>query len=295
MNGDRPVTIADLIDRYLAWAVEYYGVGRTEAANMRDALKPLAELSGAKPIDALAAEDLAAVQEHLVGRGVCRATINARINRIRRAMRWARKPGRRWISAAQLEDLTLVEGFRRGRCSAKESPGVRSVGWELVSATMAAAPWKLASLIELHWHTGMRSSELVRLQATDIQRDGDLVIYRPRRHKTEHYGQERVIVIGPEGASALQALLRAASAAGKTRICGYSANSYRQAIVRVNRRAGLRGWTPLQLRHSFATRMRSLSGLDVAQCALGHSQVKTTERYAERDLNKLKDAARRHC
>lgn len=44
-------------------------------------------------------------------------------------------------------------------------------------------------------------------------------------------------------------------------------------------------WHWGQLRHNAATRMRMHGGIDVAQVGLGHSSVKTTERYAEMNID----------
>lgn len=42
-------------------------------------------------------------------------------------------------------------------------------------------------------------------------------------------------------------------------------------------------WSPNQLRHNFATRMRKEFGIEVARVLLGHSSLSTTEVYSERD------------
>ena len=48
---------------------------------------------------------------------------------------------------------------------------------------------------------------------------------------------------------------------------------------------GIRGaWAPNQLRHSAATRIRELYGIEAASTVLGHSDVRVTEIYAERDF-----------
>jgi integrase len=43
-------------------------------------------------------------------------------------------------------------------------------------------------------------------------------------------------------------------------------------------------WSPNQLRHSRATELRAVAGLDVTKTVLGHSKVETTLLYAEKDL-----------
>jgi integrase len=44
------------------------------------------------------------------------------------------------------------------------------------------------------------------------------------------------------------------------------------------------GWSPKQLRHAAATKIRRQFGLEAAQVVLGHSQANVTELYAQRDL-----------
>ncbi|MCC7086333.1 MAG: site-specific integrase [Pirellulales bacterium] len=99
----------------------------------------------------------------------------------------------------------------------------------------------------------------------------------------------------------------------------YSVASYRRAIARAcdvafphpellalkdsqlsdKQRAELRQWqddhrwAPNQLRHTAATDIRRQFGLEAAQITLGHSQANTTQIYAERDMQKGIEVARR--
>jgi integrase len=52
-------------------------------------------------------------------------------------------------------------------------------------------------------------------------------------------------------------------------------------------------WTPNRLRHTRATEIRQQFGLEAAQVALGHSNAAVTEIYAERDLQKGIEVARK--
>lgn len=49
-------------------------------------------------------------------------------------------------------------------------------------------------------------------------------------------------------------------------------------------------WTPNQLRHTFATRMRQEYGVEVVQAALGHARLTTTQVYAQRNRIKAAEA-----
>lgn len=89
----------------------------------------------------------------------------------------------------------------------------------------------------------------------------------------------------------------------------YTPDSYRQAIQRACDLAfkpadKLTGkalaqwqsdhrWSPNQLRHSAATQIRSQFGLEAAQVTLGHSNANITQVYAERDLEKAVEVARK--
>jgi integrase len=52
-------------------------------------------------------------------------------------------------------------------------------------------------------------------------------------------------------------------------------------------------WSPNQLRHTAATQIRREFGLEAAQVILGHSKADVTQVYAERDLAKGAEVARR--
>jgi site-specific recombinase XerC len=47
-------------------------------------------------------------------------------------------------------------------------------------------------------------------------------------------------------------------------------------------------WSPNQLRHNAATRIRAEFGIEAARVILGHASVATSEIYAEADKDKAK-------
>jgi integrase len=77
----------------------------------------------------------------------------------------------------------------------------------------------------------------------------------------------------------------------------YDTASYRRAItyaiVRA-RKAGLNvsHWHPNQLRHTRATELRKLHGLEAAQVMLGHARADVTQVYAEKNIALAKEIAR---
>jgi integrase len=69
----------------------------------------------------------------------------------------------------------------------------------------------------------------------------------------------------------------------------YTTETFNKAIKYGIRRARSKGtavnsWHANQLRHSRATELRQSHGLETASAALGHSELKTTEIYAERSM-----------
>lgn len=79
----------------------------------------------------------------------------------------------------------------------------------------------------------------------------------------------------------------------------YDVNGYRRAIQyaigRANRDRPIDGqiplWFPLQLRHTRATEIRKLHGIEAAQVSLGHARADVTQVYAERNLHLAIDIA----
>ncbi len=88
----------------------------------------------------------------------------------------------------------------------------------------------------------------------------------------------------------------------------YSADTYRKAINYACRRAFRppdyikdsdlmtwhreHSWSPNQLRHAYATKVRRDFGLEASQVLLGHAQADVTQIYAERDQGKALQVAR---
>jgi integrase len=173
-------------------------------------------------------------------------------------------------------------------------------------------------MIRLQQLCGARPQEIISIRPCDIAIEGDLFLYQPRRHKTQHLDRTKVIVLGPQAQELLRPWLdrdpesscfvpaevaawqRARSrrrpadraAEGKVRASSprrapgsrYTRHSYRVAIQRACRRAVIPVWSPHRLRHTRATLIRQQYGLEAAKAVLGHTDTKITEIYAERDL-----------
>lgn len=316
------VTVDDLILDYWKRRVQSYYVkdGRptSEQDNIRQALRFVRARYGSTPPRDFGPLALKAVRQDMIEAGRCRKLINKDIHRIRGMFRWA--AGEDLYSGESLAKLSAVEALERGRSSAKERPPVRAVPENVVLATLPHLSPQVAAMVRLQLLTAARPGEVASIRPRDVDRsDPACWVYRPESHKTQHHGRDRVILIGPRGQDVLRpwldrgpdvycfcpAQVIAARLAGKLSCPAppdrvrrpaarpkpggrYSKDSYRVAIQRACRRAGVPVWTPHQLRHTGATAIRHEYDIEAAQVILGHSMLDTTAIYAARDLSKAK-------
>jgi integrase len=64
----------------------------------------------------------------------------------------------------------------------------------------------------------------------------------------------------------------------------YTVAAYGHAVRKAAKKAGVPHWHPNQLRHTFATEVRRVHGLEAAQVLLGHARADITQVYSERNL-----------
>jgi integrase len=186
-------------------------------------------------------------------------------------------------------------------------------------------------MVQLQLLSGARPGEITKLRPCDISYDVDGVwCYRPISHKTKHHGKDRRIYFGPRCQEILRPYLNRApdsccfspreadqqrraelhaervtppnqgNRPGSNRKAKpkrspgdrYSKDSYARAITRACRQAGVDPWTPNQLRHSRATTLRKDYGIESAAVVLGHSDLDTTQIYAEAAFEKAANIMR---
>lgn len=289
-------TVRELVDMFLTHAIEYYrkpsGRLTGEHVNYAHALGPLVDLFGDEPAAAMTPGRLKQVRQRMIDSGrLARGTINQRIGKIRRVFRWA--VGEEMIEPAVLVGLQAVEGLKLGRTRAHEGRGVQAIDEARAWAIMAYLPAPVASLLEVLLYTGMRVSEARIMRAQDITTTRQPWEYRPREHKCEHHGKERVVMLGPRAIEVLRPRMKYAgylfSPCGGSR--PYRRDSIYNAIQRACRRANVPAFCPLAIRHTFATKVRRGMNIESARVMLGHTSAATTEIYAEMDQQLSRKAA----
>jgi integrase/recombinase XerC len=151
------------------------------------------------------------------------------------------------------------------------------------------------ALMELLYSSGLRVSELVGINADDVDTDSALVKVRGKRKK------ERIVPIGSVALKAVSAYLEARPTRhaklenplfinkNYTRLTD---RSVRRIILKYVRRLGIKKDVyPHMFRHSFATHMLD-RGADLrsVQELLGHENLSTTQIYTHVSLRKVREA-----
>jgi integrase len=207
---DDGLTVVELIARYWQFAQSHYvknGKVTGEVGAVRAALKPLRALYGTTAAAEFGPIRLEALRGKMVDLGWARGNINRSVNRVRRMFRWGVR--KQLLPASVVEALNTVEGLRRGRSKARETAPISPVADASVCAVLPFMPVVVADMVRLQRLTGMRPAEVCLLRPCDLDRVGEIWLYRPESHKTEHQERERLIFIGPQAqAVLLEYLLR---------------------------------------------------------------------------------------
>src|SRR6476620_5648412 len=69
---------------------------------------------------------------------------------------------------------------------------------EHVMATLPFLTLHLRAMVELQRFTGRRPGEVCQFRLAEVDRSGEVWLYRPSQHKTAHHGKSRTIAIGPK-------------------------------------------------------------------------------------------------
>lgn len=293
--------IQKLCDEHARFAADYYrkpsGRPTGHAVNLRLACRELCELYGHLDADELRPAHMRAVRDRMVENDLCRNEVNKRVGWIRGVFRWGVEQD--LVDSSTLERLKALRPLEAGRSSARETEPVRPVPLDVVWKTSEAMPRDAAHQVRLLAATGMRPGEARIMRSGDIDTSGEVWLYRPREHKTQHKGKRRLVPLLGDALAVLQDrlsfypdlyLFSPDQGANP-----YEKNSLRQTIRRACRRLNLPHWHPNQLRHSVATALRSAAGdqgLEMARAFAGHTTVNTTEIYAEWDERKAIEAAK---
>ncbi len=202
------ITVVEVIAAYVEYADGYYrkdGKPSGHMPGLRAAMRILHELYGGIEAVEFGPLSLRAIQNAMVEQGGSRKYINQHCGHIKRMFKWA--VSMEMLSPAVHQALATVPGLKSGRTAARETKPVLPVDDSLILATVVYMPAIAANMVRIHRLIGCRPSEVCRLRPCDIDTTGDVWLYRPESHKTQHHGRERIIFIGPKAQDILRPYL----------------------------------------------------------------------------------------
>ena len=194
--GDKKIT--HLVARFWQHAQSHYvkyGQPTGTHLNYRPVLRLLRAQCGDWLAKDFGPRALKALRDQLVEQGLSRRYINDNVDRIRSVFRFG--VSEEIISATQLASLQSVSSVTAGQYESMERPPVTPVSKEQVAATLPHLPPMLRDMVVIQRLCGCRPGELLIVRPIDVEINGEVWRYRPRRHKTEHHGKQRIICLGP--------------------------------------------------------------------------------------------------
>ena len=287
------ITVGELAAKFEAHAKVYYVKGgkvTSETHIIHRAMEFLTAHHADLPADKFGIGDLDVVRAAIVDSGMARPTVNKYIDRIRRCFSWGAV--KQFYPPAVALGLKVLPGLKAGRSKAPESPPIEPVDRAVVNATLPHLPGPVADMVRLQLLAGLRPSEVCTIRPADVDRSGDGVwVYTVQDNKCAHHGKVRRAYLGPEAQKVLAPYLlrmpeefcfRPARVSTTPRVKRrYRVDSYRRAIVRACEKAGVEAWAPNRLRHLAGTEFRRQFGIEVTAVLLGHSNLRTSEIYAQ--------------
>jgi len=193
-------SVNELMLHFLRFADTHYcdGEGKPtrEVVNITTALRPLKKLYGQTPARTFGPLAFKSIRKAMIDAGLSRRVINQRMGIIRRVFKWA--ASEELVPADTYHGLLSVDGLRYGRSGAREADKVTPVPDAHVDVILPFLPPTVRAMVEIQRFTGMRSGELCRMSAAEIDMSGPVWLYRPSKHKSAHHGRSRMVALGSQ-------------------------------------------------------------------------------------------------
>lgn len=327
-QADQPILVRHVTALYREHVKDKYKHAGQEKRRNTRLCDQLDKHAGDVPADQFGPVRLKAFRQTLVDEGLARKYVNRLTNCV--VTMFKNAVAGELIDVATVERLKTLEPLRKGQTTAPEKDPIKPVPLAIVRATALHLSPIIKAMLRIQVATGMRPKELCMMRPCDIDRSGNVWIYRPSQHKTDWCGKEKAIPLIGDAREAVTEFLqrdpesycfspkeamawRHAQAAAKRvtpKSCGnrpgtnrkknpkiqprdkYDSGSYRQAITRAAKAAKVERWTPYQIRHLTATEVRAALGIEDARALLGHSTALMTAHYARESVEAATRAAK---
>jgi integrase len=199
------LSINEVLLRFWQHALAHYrrpdGSRTSEVDEYRATIRVVRELYGTKSAEDFGPLAVKAVRQRMIDLGWSRGVVNARVRRVKHVLKWA--AAEELIPSSVYAAVATVSGLQRGRSGVRDPEPVGPVEDWAVRLTLPHLLPELAAMVEVQRLCGCRPGEVCAMRPANIDRSGDVWLYRPVRHKTAWRGKPRVIAIGPRAQAIL--------------------------------------------------------------------------------------------
>jgi len=323
------VSVAESVVAYLKHA-QQKKVRGDEYSQICRACRPLVELFGHCQVKDFGVREFEAYRQHWITKGSSRGYINKQCRRVLDMVQWW--VVQKFVDATAIIELRCVKPIQAGEYGCPDAKQVEPVADSIVAATIKHLPKVLADMVRLHQLLGCRPGEICSFKPSLVDTSSDIWTIELKEHKNAWRKQKRIIYVGPKSQAILGPYLKRDKDAycfspreameqrlevreqrrATAKSCGnrrgtnrvatpktrpgdcYNAGSYGHAVAYACAKAKVPKWSPNQLRHAAATKLRDLEGIESASVILGHKHLPTTEIYAEASTRKAIKVAKKH-
>jgi integrase len=322
-QADEPIRIKHVTEAYREHVKIRYANSHAEEYRVGKTCDEMNEHDGDMLADDYGPKALQRQRDRWVKSGKARSYCNRLTNSVVRMFKWA--VSEELVNESTWSRLKSVSALREGQTVAPETDAIKPVPIEHVRATVKELSPIVKAMVRVQIATGMRPSELCSMRPVDIDRSGEVWVYRPPHHKNKSKGKTRAIPILGDAMDAVvdymnrpaesylfspaeaDAWFRAKQRSERKGYgsykkkavnpknkpgARYTAMTYRRAIDRAAKRAKVPTWHPYQLRHLNLTQIRDTLGPEYAQAMGGHSKIDMTMHYAKATERQAIEAAK---
>jgi hypothetical protein len=178
-DRQQEITLVEIVVAYTKYARGYYrknGETTREYEKVVEVGRYIKRLYGRARAIEFGPLALKAVRQSMIDADLSRKYINKNVERARRMFRWA--AAEELIPASVPQALSMVAGLRAGRTDARETPPVAPVDDTVVDATLPCLPAVVGDMVRLQRYTGMRPQEVCVMRPCDVDRTGEVWLYR---------------------------------------------------------------------------------------------------------------------
>ena len=192
------VSVTKLAIEYAKYVKRKHGDNSNEWNQVRLVLTTIRETYGHLSAADFGPIRLENYRQSLIDRGLSRGVITRKSNYVIKMFQQAVKFE---LIPVELWQRLLAIGPVEMKSKPKRKRG--AVCPNIVAATQKELTGVLSDMVEVHRLIGARPSEVCNMRPCDIDRSGEVWVYTPASHKTEHHGHSRRITIGPKAQAIL--------------------------------------------------------------------------------------------